>query len=332
MGREAPKQAMRTEGLVREHKLDPSAMTERVTPTEDLFVLAHFGIPDVRVDDWTLNVEGLVDNPHTFTFDALSRFQKRKVDTVHQCSGSPIDPTKPTRRIANVQWAGADLADILSEAGLQKDATHLWAYGLDQGVFAKEKQDFYLKDIPLERIQEGDVLIAYELNDEPLPIQHGFPARLVVPGYYGTNSVKWLNRLHLADRRPESLFTTRFYNDTVPGSDATTPVWRIAPESIIVSPSPDGTHRIGNIEIWGWAWSDREVRTVEVSIDGGHEWHETILEPRSNRSWQRFSYGWTAQQPGTYELICRATDFDGESQPLDGARNTVHSVAVTVEG
>ena len=306
-------------------------MTERFTPAADLFVLAHLGIPEINTENWSLDIDGLVDKPLELSFDELLRRPKRVVETVHQCAGSPLEPTVPTRRIANVRWAGIDLAELLAEVGVRSTATHLWAYGLDHGEFAGAKQDFYLKDVPLSRIEKGDILIAYELNEEPLSAKHGFPARLVVPGYFGTNSVKWLSRLQLAGGRAKSLFTTRFYNDLVPESDATKPVWEIAPESVIVSPAPDSRWPTGDVEIWGWAWSVCDVGSVEVSTDGGIAWHKASVEPRSQRSWQRFSYRWPARRPGTQELLCRATDVQGVTQPLDGARNAVYVITVTIE-
>ena len=331
MGHNPPKPTMTIEGLFREFKLEPAGMTERFTPAADLFVLAHLGIPAVEVGDWSLRIDGLVDRPLELSFDDLARRSKRVVETVHQCAGSPLEPTVPTRRIANVRWAGIDLAELLEEVGVRADATHIWAYGLDHGEFAGAHQDHYVKDIPLSRVAEGDVLVAYELDEEPLSPKHGFPARLVVPGFFGTNSVKWLSRLELSDTRATSLFTTRFYNDEVAGSDAKKPVWELAPESLIVSPAPDSNLQTGDHEVWGWAWSSCEVQSVDVSTDGGISWHQARLEPRSHRSWQRFSYGWSARQAGTHQLLCRATDAQEVTQPLDGARNAVYAITVSVD-
>ena len=120
---------------------------------------------------------------------------------MHQCCGSPLEPSVATRRVANVHWGGADLAAILlDELEIDPRARFLWSYGLDGGDFAGTSCDWFVKDLPLARLAAGDVLLAYELNGAPLPAEHGFPLRLVVPGYYGTNSVKWLWRLQLAER------------------------------------------------------------------------------------------------------------------------------------
>lgn len=331
MGTPAAGPRMKSTELVTDYKLDPSGMTERVTPAADLFVLAHLGIPDVAVSDWTLRIDGLVNRSLEIDFEQLVNRPKRVIETVHKCAGSPINPSVPTRQVANVHWGGADLRDLLAEAGVMAGATHLWAYGLDSGTFAGETLDCYLKDVPLSRVASADVLVAYELNGELLEERHGAPARLLVPGFYGTNSVKWLRRVHVADRRADSLFTNRFYNDPIPGSTSTRPVWEIAPESVIVSPGPDDALSLGLATIWGWAWSDSDVRLVEVSTDGGVSWHVAELEERRQRSWQRFGYAWRTDVPGAYELCSRAVDANDETQPMDGARNAIHRVKVAVE-
>ena len=331
MGTGAPKPAMKTEGLVLEYKLEPHQLTERLTPEPDLFVLAHLGIPAVTKEDWQLVVDGLVDRALTIGFDDLLRRPKKVVETVHQCAGNPMDPTVPTRQIANVRWTGVDLRDLLAETGLRPSASHVWAYGPDHGAFAGEEQDCYLKDVPLFRIEDGDVMVAYELNGEPLSEKHGFPARLVVPGYFATNSVKWLHRLQVADRRAGSIFTTRFYNDPIADSDATRPVWDITPESLIVAPAEKSRMSTGDTEVWGWAWSSTDVVKVEVSVDGGTSWNEAKIEPRSHRSWQRFSFDWSARRTGTHDLLSRATDKLGHTQPMEGARNSVYVVSVDVK-
>jgi DMSO/TMAO reductase YedYZ molybdopterin-dependent catalytic subunit len=257
------------------------------------------------------------------------------LESVYVCSGNPAQPTVAMRRVANVKWRGVDLAEMLGSLGIRHDATHIWAYGLDYGRFRGVEQQHYVKDFPLSRLREGGVLIAYELNDEPLTQQNGFPARLVIPGYYGTNNVKWLCRLEVADRRPTSIMTTKFYNDpdfdADPSGAVTRPVWAVAPESIIVSPPAKGTVPRSPIEIWGWAWSSSEILLVEVSTDGGKSWMRASLEPRRELSWQRFSHIWSPPRAGSYELHCRATDIKGEIQPAHGARNSVYAMNVSVQ-
>jgi DMSO/TMAO reductase YedYZ molybdopterin-dependent catalytic subunit len=141
---------------------------------------------------------------------------QRTVEAVHACVGSPLAPRVPQRRVVNVVWGGVALDELLDEAQVEAQAAFVWSYGLDYGEFHGTTSESYLKDLPLRRVAAGDVLIAWEVNGQPLPIENGFPARLVVPGFYSTNSVKWLYRMALANRRADGPFVTTFYNDREP--------------------------------------------------------------------------------------------------------------------
>lgn len=318
-------------------KLSPHRTTEPLTAVEDLFVLCHLGIPRVDPARWSLLVDGLVGRIRTFRLDELMARPKRVVEAIHQCCGNPLQPTLPTRRITHVRWGGLDLAALLDELGVDPAARFLWSSGLDGGTFAGESIDFFTKDLPLERLRAGEVLLAYELNGAPLPAEHGAPVRLVVPGYYGTNSVKWLWRLRLAEDRHRGLFTTRLYDDAADpalpaGSPERRPVWAIAPESIIVAPAPQAVVRSGEpVEVWGWAWSSAGVSAVEVSVDGGARYHPASLEARRGWSWQRFSFPWRPTEPGKAVLAARALEASGAGQPGDRARNAIHRVEVTID-
>jgi sulfane dehydrogenase subunit SoxC len=320
---------------VRRIPLRPHEMREAITNVEDMFVLAHLGIPRINASDWHLSIDGTVGRGASWSLDDLKARSKTTVEAVHQCCGNPLEPKVPTRRVSNVVWGGVALDELLRGVDVDPSARYLWSYGSDHGHIAGAHADAYVKDLPLDRVAQGDVLVAYELNGAPLRAEHGFPARLVVPGYYGTNSVKWLSRLHLAAGRPNSVFTTRLYNDvveTVDGSLHHRPVWAIAPESVLVSPEPGAVLARGQpTEVWGWAWSFRHVELVEVSHDGGASYRVASLEPRRNWAWQRFSLLWQPNVPGRTELRVRATNEAGEVQPLEGARNALHMVEVTVQ-
>ena len=262
------------------------------------------------------------------------QYEKAAVTSVHQCAGSPLEPCAPTQRVCNVTWAGARLADILAECEPRPGARFVWSAGMDHGDFSGVSIDAYVKDLPLDRVA-ADVLVAYEMNGAPLMPEHGFPARLVVPGFYGTNSVKWLTRVTLADKRASGPFTTRWYNDPVQddgesASGRTMPVWEIAPQSVIVTPAPDATITASKaIEIWGWAWGDGGVSQVSVSIDDGY-WQSAELEPASDRAWQRFKLSWVPIKRGAATLASRATTASGECQPASGRRNAIYRVPVKV--
>jgi sulfane dehydrogenase subunit SoxC len=136
--------------------LQPHQLVEPVTPTPDVFVLAHLGVPHVDDSTWTLEIDGLVRRPRRYTLSELKRYPKREIQSVHQCAGNPLKPQIPTRRVANIIWSGVDLTTLLDEAEVERSATYLWSYGADYGEFEGTYCDWYLKDLPLERLAAGD--------------------------------------------------------------------------------------------------------------------------------------------------------------------------------
>jgi DMSO/TMAO reductase YedYZ molybdopterin-dependent catalytic subunit len=183
---------------------------------------------------------------------------------------------------------------------------------------------------------EADVLIAYEMNGAPLPPENGFPARLVVPGFYGTNSVKWLTRMTLAETRAPGPFTTRWYNDLLLDGvgrqmSATTPVWSIAPDSIIDVPAPHAAIEVAvEREAWGWAWADGGIRNVYVRTGNDEAWRLAVLESLRGHEWRRFSFRWTPTHNGPTVLASLAEANNGQLQPASGRRNAIHEVPVNV--
>ncbi len=320
--------------FIRRIPLAPHQMQDRLTRVEDAIVLCHLGLPRITREDWSLAIDGLVLRPRTLSFSDLMRYEKVSVTSVHQCAGSPLAPSEPTQRVCNVSWAGARLADILAECEPHPTVRFVWSTGADYGEFAGVSVEAYVKDMPVDRVR-SDVLVAYEMNGELLEPEHGFPARLVVPGFYGTNSVKWLTRVTLAEARASGPFTQHWYNDPVQGecasaSGRTVPVWAIAPQSAIVAPAPDAAINASKAtEIWGWAWADGGVGQVEISVDGG-SWQPALLEPVAERAWQRFTLSWLPAKCGAVTLASRATAASGECQPTSGRRNAIYRVSVSV--
>jgi DMSO/TMAO reductase YedYZ molybdopterin-dependent catalytic subunit len=323
------------QGPFKRDPLAPHQMQDRLTRTPDVFVQCHLGVPRLERERWSLTIDGMVERPCTLRFDDLVRYPKTEVVSVHQCCGSPLAPFEPTRRVCNVRWGGVRLVDVLADCRPRAAAQYIWSYGVDSGDFSGVAVEAYVKDLPLARV-EADVLIGYEMNGSALPAEHGFPARLVVPGFYGTNSVKWLTRMTLVERRAPGPFTTRWYNDPVldgAGRDTgdATPVRSIAPESLIISPAPHETCELpSEREIWGWAWGDGGVRNVYVRTDDAATWRRAALEPPRGREWQRFSIPWMPGQRGAVVLASLAEAMDGLLQPILGRRNAIHAVPVNV--
>ncbi len=196
--------AMRHAGLAIKFPRRPHELAEATTPIDGIFTLAHYGIPDIdtsgAIGDWTVEIDGMVRQSLRLTLDDLLRRPKQTVVSVHECAGNPFKPKQATRGVANVSWSGVDLKEILDEAGVDPGARFIWSFGVDHGEFGNIQSDCYLKDLPLERLAVGGVILAYQMNGEPLTLEHGAPLRLFVPGYYGTNCVKWLRRITLAGR------------------------------------------------------------------------------------------------------------------------------------
>lgn len=310
------------------HKVRPEELTSAVTPNDDVFVLAHFGVPHFEVKSWRLRIEGLVNKPLALTIDDIRRFPKIEIESFIKCAGFPHDPTIATRSVSNAVWGGADLREVLDAAGLDPAAQYLWASAPDHGTYARWGADHYRKDVPVTRVREGSVLLAYEMNGARLPQTHGFPVRLFIPGFYGTNSVKWLCRLEASRERASGIFTNELYNDPAPDG-GTAPVWQAAPEALIVAPADHGRVEPGRHEIWGWCWGDHAIAIVEISLDGGQSWQRAEVEPRRQMAWQRFSL-LADCAPGPLTIMARATDTRSVTQPPRDARNAVHGIKVSV--
>lgn len=323
-----PPVAYEARGLIRDIPLSPHDLVDARTPVDRLFMLVHLGVVRMRREDWRLDLGGLVERPLHLRFADLDGFPSARIEAVHQCAGNPLDPTVATRRVACVVWEGVWLADLLAAARPRDNATYVWTDGADVGPFAGEHVPWFRKDLPLARVA-ADVLLATRLNGARLPGRHGGPVRLVVPGFYGTNSVKWIWRMTLADRRADGLFTTRYYNDALPDG-STRPVYGLAPESVVVSPAPHT--RIGRqTDLCGWAWGDVPVASVEVSIDDGATWAAASVTERAGREWQAWRMRAGFPRSGPAHVMCRATDALGRTQPSTGARNEIHRVEVTSE-
>lgn len=304
-------------------------LTSYFTTEEELFIVTHMALVEVDPASWRLHIDGLVQSPISLTLDDIHAFPQHSVVSVHECAGSPLTPTEPKRRVGNVTWSGACLADVLARCGVMPQASFVWSKGLEWGEFAGVKDEPFVKDLPLRKALSSEVLLAVAMNGHPLSAERGGPVRLVVPGWYGTNSVKWLDKLTLADKRAPGPYTTRFYND--PSPDGSRPVWGIAPESAIVSPAPD-MHVIAErpLTIQGWAWAESGVSLAEVSVDGGQTWMTASLASRQDFGWQQFSLLWSFAK-GTHKLMCRCFDSAGAGQPSEGARNAVHSIEIHVD-
>ena len=335
--------------------LRPDGKTERVrtpvmelegliTPTELHYVVQHFGIPEpVAAADWSLSVDGEVKNTLHLNYAELRRFPSRSVRTVMECSGSDAtyfeyfkgEGPRPSRTqermiLSGSEWTGVPLAAVLNAAGLTGRATHIRAEGWDEGVPASAAEGtepfFYDKGFPLQKALHPDTILAYAQNGQLLEHLHGAPIRLLVPGWSGNWSVKWLRRLEVMDHEPDCWYHYNFYYYADSADDPNKElITTIGVKSLVTRPNDDTkTLAAGPHVVRGYAWSGGgAIVQVEVSVDGGKSWQPARLEEPSERfMWRRWSWVWDAA-PGEYTVMSRATDSVGNVQSHEPRYNNM---------
>jgi len=337
----------------RNHGMPLEVLRDDVTPIGLHYLLIHYDIPQVDVQTWRLEVDGRVGTELSLDLDALRALPSHEVVATMECAGNgrahliprPVSQPWLLEAVGTGRWRGVRLRDVLEQAGVQADATEVLFTGLDRGVEGDEEQ-FFQRSLALAAAREPDVLLAYELNGVSLPPQHGFPVRLLVPGWYGMTNVKWLTRITLLDGPFTGYQQARGYRLRQNGDDEGEPLSRIHPRALMVPPGiPDfmtreRTVRAGTVTIEGRAWSGlAPVALVEVSTDGGATWDAAQLDPPTLGpwAWRRWSCEWNAAEPGRHVLACRARDEAGNVQSIGQrwnvggyANNDVQRVVVTV--
>jgi DMSO/TMAO reductase YedYZ molybdopterin-dependent catalytic subunit len=327
-------QRLDPEGFSIRHPPKPHELNDMITNDSKLFQTIHMGAAVVDPDKWLLVIDGLVENPCSLNLTTLKALPARTITSFHECFGSPLKPaTTALWRIGNIQWTGVPLRSLLELARPLPEARYVWSEGLDRGTFAGVTADRYQKDLPLSKALSDEVLIAYAINGQPLSKERGGPVRLVVPGWFGTNSTKWLSKISLQRDRATGPYTARFYNIPDPGGPegAMKPVWKVDVNSMICRPAPGIELRGPEVRVEGWAWSHDGIKRVEVTVDDVEHCCEAMVDGRTEFSWQRFSVE-LRFAAGQHTAIARATSTDGETQPLSGRRNHCHSVKFTVLG
>ena len=315
----------------RNHGMQLEGLRYDVTPIGMHYLVIHWDIPAADETAWTVDVDGLVDRPLTLSMDDIRSRPAVTRPVTMECAGNgralmpPRAESQPwlDGAIGNAEWTGTPLPPILEEAGLQLEAVEIVFTGADHGIQGDVEQD-YQWGFPLADIVRDDVLLAYEVNGQPLPPQHGYPVRLLVPDWYGMCSVKWLQRI-TAVAQPFDGFQVSAYQlrqePDGPGKRITRKAVRalMLPPGFSDFPARQRFVDTGTTELIGRAWSGwAHIVRVEVSGDGGETWGEAELGPRpeSSSSWRAWSFDWEAT-PGEHELVVRATDEAGNVQPMD---------------
>jgi len=324
------------------------ALRYDLTPVGLHYLLIHFDVPAVPAD-WRVAVGGHVQRELSLSMDELrARPAVRRIVTM-ECAGNGRARLEPhvvsqpwlAEAVGTGEWGGVELAPLLEEAGVRDGAVEVLFTALDRGIDGGVEQS-YERSLAVEEALAGDALLAYELNGEPLPPQHGAPLRLVVPGWYGMTSVKWLARITVLDRPFDGYQQAHAYRFRRHEEDEGEPITRMRPRALMVPPGmPDFFTRrrylaAGPCLLEGRAWSGlAPIESVEVGTD--REWAAAKVEPAPDRwAWSHWSFMWDAR-PGDHELRCRARDAAGNEQPLEPewnvggyANNAVQRIAVTV--
>ncbi len=336
----------------RNHGMPLEALRYPVTPVGLHYLLTHYDIPAVDPSSWMLRVGGLVRSELSLSLEEVSARPAVRMPVTMECAGngrarlSPRPVSQPwlLEAFGTAEWGGTPLRPILEEAGVLEDSVEVLFTGLDRGVEGGEEQR-YERSLPLAEALRDEVLLAYEINGQPLPPQHGFPLRLLVPGWYGMTSVKWLERITVIDRPFLGYQQRHSYRLRQEEDEEGEPLTRMLPRALMVPPGiPDFPSRQRFVEpgpclLEGRAWSGwAPIAAVQVSADGGTTWDDAELgEPAAPWAWTPWRYLWEPASPGDVELCCRARDAAGNAQPLEQrwnlggyANNAVQRVAVTV--
>src|SRR5258707_1005471 len=306
-----------------------------LTPNEAFFVRWHLeGVPTtVDLRTFRLNVSGHVRQPLQLSVDELrSQFEPICIIAVNQCSANSrsfFEPRVPGGQwkhgaVGNAKWTGVSVKSILDRSQVKSGAVNGSFNGLDAPPLPAVSD--FVKALSIDHARDGEVMIAYAMNDQALPMVNGFPLRLVVPGWYGTYWVKALSDISVLPQAFSNFWTDKAYripkgpNGTESPKDLakeTVPINRFNVRSIFVRPDPDETLHTGiPNEIEGIAFdSGYGIRRVEVSTDGGSTWTDARLDPEIGKySWRRWRASWTPGNPGQYRLLASGTKGEGGTQ------------------
>ena len=333
-----------------------------ITSNENFYVRWHLAILPTKVDTATfrLTIGGHVDQPLSLSVDDLKKnFESVSVVAVNQCSGnsrSKYEPRMPgvqwgNGAMGNAKWTGVRLRDLLAKTRVKPGAVEVSFDGLD-GPTLPAAPGFagtpdFIKSLPFARANDGEVMVAYEMNGQPLPMLNGFPLRLIVPGWYATYWVKALNQIEVLDKPFTGFWMAKAYRvpNTPDFQEApkalakdTVPIHRMTVRSLFVRPEPNEKVPAGaEYDVQGLAIDGGSgMKKVEISLDGGQSWTDARLDPELGKySWRRWRFAWKPA-PGKHQLRVRATNTAGETQTKTQwnrsgyARNVIESIEVNV--
>jgi DMSO/TMAO reductase YedYZ molybdopterin-dependent catalytic subunit len=280
-----------------------------VTPNDQFYCVTKNVVdPRVNIQLWHLEINGLVENPRVYRLDNLKAMKSVEQQTTLMCISNGLD----AGLISNAVWKGLMLRDLLEVSAPLSQAARVRFWGVDN----------YTDTIPLEKAMEATTLVAYQMNGVPLPHRHGYPARMIVPGYFGEKHVKWLTRIELTDAGAKGFYETQGW-----GPDFITPT-----RSRIDVPDHESRFSIRDlqqpIELKGMAYSgDRGISRVELSFDDGKSWRDAEIHyPGGDLAWSLWKAEWTPDAAGDCVLVVRATDGEGDVQEWEEDRSPFSGV------
>ena len=307
-----------------------------LTPTDAFYVRGHGAVPEIDPGAWRLKVDGLVERELELSLATLKKeFTAHEVPATLQCAGNrragliairdiPGEAPWGPGATGTATWTGVPLPDVLGAARPRAEARHVSFDGADLCPQAEPAQRFG-GSIPFDKALRREVLLAWAMNGEPLPAVHGAPLRVVVPGYIGARSIKWLERIEVRSQPSRGYFQDVAYRllpeDGTPGPGAGMPLGLVALNADVLSPADGETVPAGPVEILGYAFAggERHVARVDVSLDGGVSWSQAeLLEDLGRWAWRHWRIV-VDLAPGDHEIVVRAWDSSAATQPEDEA-------------
>jgi sulfite oxidase len=324
-----------------------------VTPLDAFFVRQHIPRPGpIDTEGYRLTLNGMVAKPLQVSLADLRKLPQYTVAATLECTGngrafySPKVPGIQWARgaVGNAEWKGPRLSDVLKLAGADPKATFIELDGADTGVLSTPD---FIRSMPMKKAMHPATLLALSMNGDT-PAIHGFPARLIVPGWDGTSWVKWVTRISVTAEEGKGFFMNPGYRypkyalpPGTPARPAELDVIEGMPvKSTITAPEDQSKAALGSVAIRGFAWAGEEaIERVEISTDGGSKWKDAELtSPKLHFAWRLFHLDWKPAEPGYYTILSRATDSAGRVQPFIPSWNPsgylwngVDRVGVTVE-
>ncbi len=314
----------------------PAALAETLTATDAFYIRSHGEVPDIDPGTWRLRVHGAVERERGLSLATLREaFPEREVTATLQCAGNrragliairdiPAEAAWGPGATGTATWTGVALADVLSLASPLDEARHVGFLGADMCPEATPAQPFG-GSVPLDKASRPEVLLAWAMNGEPLPAVHGGPVRVVVPGYIGARSVKWLEEIEVRSTPWPGYFQDVAYRllpeDGTPAAGAGIPLGLVALNSDVVSPADGDTVPAGPVEVHGYAFAggERYVARVDVSLDDGATWSAAqLLDDLGPWAWRHWRIT-VDLAPGDHEIVVRAWDSSAATQPENEA-------------